>query len=38
MVGAHQLPVWYGPDNKVFVFENEMKKALQEAQNIIKKK
>ena len=34
---GHQLPVWYGPDNKVFVFENETK-ALKEAQSIIKRK
>ena len=34
---GHQLPVWYGPDNKVFVFENE-KNALKEAQKYYKKK
>ena len=34
---GHQLPVWYGPDNKVFVCENEIK-ALKEAQKFYKKK
>ena len=34
---GHQLPVWYGPDNKVFVFENETK-ALKEAHKYYKKK
>ena len=34
---GHQIPAWYGPDNKIFVATNEAD-AKKEAKNFIKKK